>query len=93
MYQESLTNVVRHSNADKLVVSLRVINNEIVLSIADNGKGFDISRANKKTLGLLGMKERATMLGGNLEIQSQAGKGTTVTISVKQEIPEKVIAG
>jgi signal transduction histidine kinase len=36
------------------------------------------------------MKERATMLGGKLEIASQAGKGTTVTISIKQELPEKV---
>jgi signal transduction histidine kinase len=90
IYQESLTNVARHSSADKVVISLGVVNNEIILTIADNGKGFDISQANKKTLGLLGMKERATMLGGKLEIASQAGKGTTVTISIKQELPEKL---
>ncbi|MDP4261015.1 MAG: sensor histidine kinase [Bacteroidota bacterium] len=91
MYQESLTNVARHSNADKVKVSLQAINDEIILSITDNGKGFDISQASKKTLGLLGMKERAAMLGGKLEIISEQGKGTTITISVKQELEEKVM--
>ena len=90
MYQESLTNVARHSDATKVIVSLRVINDEISLSIADNGKGFDASAANKKTLGLLGMKERAAMIGGNLEINSESGKGTTIQITVKQMAAEKV---
>jgi len=90
MYQESLTNVARHSDATKVMVSLRVINDEISLSIADNGKGFDTSTANKKTLGLLGMKERAAMIGGNLEIISESGKGTTIRITVKQMAGEKV---
>ena len=90
MYQESLTNVARHSDATKVMVSLRVINDEISLSIADNGKGFYASAANKKTLGLLGMKERAAMIGGNLEIISESGKGTTIRITVKQMAAEKV---
>ena len=90
MYQESLTNVARHSNATRVVVNLRMINDEISLSIADNGKGFDTSQANKKTLGLLGMKERAAMIGGNLEIISESGKGTTIAITVKQIAGEKV---
>jgi signal transduction histidine kinase len=89
MYQESLTNVARHSNANKVVVSLREINDEISLSIADDGKGFDSSQTNKKTLGLLGIKERAAMLGGKLEIITEPGKGTTVAITVKQEQARK----
>jgi signal transduction histidine kinase len=86
MYQESLTNVARHSSATKVEASLNISNDRIILSIADNGKGFDTSRTSKKTLGLLGMKERATMVGGQLEIISEPGKGTTITITVRQEV-------
>jgi len=84
MYQESLTNVARHSNATRVEARLRIINDQITLSIMDNGKGFDTSLTSKKTLGLLGMKERAAVLGGKLEIMSTPGKGTTITITVKQ---------
>lgn len=89
MCQESLTNVARHSNATNVVVDVRVINGEISISISDNGKGFDNSKVNKKTLGLLGMKERAAMIGGNLEIISEAGKGTTVKITVNHVVKEQ----
>src|SRR6185503_2598969 len=89
MFQESLTNEARHSNATKVVVDLNMIGDEIHLSISDNGKGFDASQANKKTLGLLGMKERAAMIGGNLEISSEPGKGTTINITVKPMLGER----
>jgi len=84
MYQESLTNVARHSNATKVESKLRMVNDQIILCISDNGKGFDTSLTSKKTLGLLGMKERASMLGGKLDITSTPGNGTTVSITVKQ---------
>lgn len=92
MYQESLTNVARHSDAKQVVADLGVLNGELSLTITDDGKGFDIQQVNKKTLGLLGMKERAAMIGGNLEIISEPGKGTTVVITVQQEWPERVHA-
>lgn len=83
MYQESLTNVARHAEAKKVVSLLEVKNGEAVLSITDDGKGFDLNgTGERKTLGLLGMKERATMIGGKLEIRSAPGKGTTILISV-----------
>ncbi|MFI5129497.1 MAG: HAMP domain-containing protein [Chitinophagales bacterium] len=91
VYQESLTNVARHSNATRVVVNLRVISDEISLLIADNGKGFDASQANKKTLGLLGMKERAAMIGGHLEITSEPGRGTTIIMTVKHMVTERAI--
>ena len=91
MYQESLTNVARHSNATRVVVQLKSINDELSLTISDNGKGFDATQANKKTLGLLGMKERAAMIGGNLEIISEPGKGTTIVITVKHVETEKAV--
>ena len=83
MYQESLTNVARHSDAKKVTSTLEIKEEEICLSITDDGKGFDMHTASeRRTLGLLGMKERAAMIGGSLEIKSEPGKGTMVSISV-----------
>jgi signal transduction histidine kinase len=59
----------------------------VCLSIHDDGKGFDNTADNpKKTLGLLGMKERAAMIGGKLEIKSARGKGTDIMITVPLSI-------
>jgi signal transduction histidine kinase len=82
MYQESLTNVARHSGAKKVSAILDATDENIHISIADDGKGFDIGRAERKTLGLLGMKERAIMIGGTLEIKSEPGRGTTILITI-----------
>lgn len=83
IYQESLTNVARHSQAKNVFTSLRHTNGELILMVTDEGKGFTVTPEKlKKTLGLLGMKERALMIGGTLDIQSEPGKGTTVTIVV-----------
>jgi PAS domain S-box-containing protein len=83
IYQESLTNVARHAHANKVMVSLHQTDHEVVLEITDDGKGFDSKDIkNKKTLGLLGMKERTMMMGGKYEVVSNPGKGTTVVVSV-----------
>lgn len=83
IYQESLTNVARHANASSVVSQLDCANGRLVLKIADNGRGFDSSTTRqKKTLGLLGMKERTLMMGGSYEIISQPGNGATVIITV-----------
>lgn len=83
IYQESLTNVARHSAATHVDTRLELRDNRIILSITDNGKGFDTTGiAHKKTLGLLGMKERSLMMGGNYDITSKPGGGTTVLVSV-----------
>ncbi|MEP7372230.1 MAG: response regulator [Chitinophagaceae bacterium] len=81
VYQEILTNVARHAEAKNIKATLEVSDNEIVLVIADDGKGFD-SNKEKKSLGLLGMKERAYIIGGSLDIHSKPGKGTSVTVRV-----------
>lgn len=86
MYQESLTNVARHSGARKVVSNLQKTPKQICLSITDDGKGFSLNgTGERKTLGLLGMKERAVMIGGHLEILSEPGKGTTVLITVPED--------
>jgi signal transduction histidine kinase len=81
--QESLTNVGRYAKAKNATISLQQQNDQLVLIIQDNGVGFDKEKlGGKKTLGILGMKERAAMMGGTYEIISAPGKGTTVTVKV-----------
>ena len=78
--QESLTNIGRHSGAKNIDVILELNEDYIELSIKDNGVGFDVENMNKRTLGLLGMKERAKMIGGDYEIKSIIGQGTIITV-------------
>ncbi len=83
IYQESLTNVARHAEATKVSATLKTTKDQVCLSILDDGKGFSLKDGDpRKTLGLLGMKERAAMIGGNLEINSAPGNGTAVMITV-----------
>jgi PAS domain S-box-containing protein len=82
--QESLTNVARHAEASKICISLQEHDNEkILLKIQDNGRGFEVRKiGDKKTLGLLGMRERTLMMGGEFRIESDSGKGTTLFVTV-----------
>jgi signal transduction histidine kinase len=83
MFQESLTNVARHSGAKAVEAVLQATDDQLDLSICDDGKGFNSEEpGERKTLGLLGMRERAIMIGGKLNITSEPGKGTTVNIVV-----------
>lgn len=84
IYQESLTNIARHAEAKNIVASLQLKDKNLVLTVADDGKGFVVND-DKKTLGLLGMKERALTMGGKIAIKSEPGKGTIVTITVSSE--------
>lgn len=79
IFQESLTNAMRHSGAGKLICNLKEDGKYLTLSIRDDRKGFDTeSVRKKKTLGLTGMRERALMIGGKMIVSSQAGKGTLI---------------
>ncbi|HKO80758.1 MAG TPA: PAS domain S-box protein, partial [Chitinophagaceae bacterium] len=82
IFQESLTNVARHSEATKVVVSLVQNEKQLILTIKDNGKGFEEKEEARRTLGLLGMKERSQMMGGQYSISGIRGEGTTVTVIV-----------
>lgn len=80
IFQETLTNVARHANATRVEVVLQKQRDRLVLLIHDNGRGFDHSDPSlANSLGLLGMRERAAILGGQVNISSAPGKGTTVT--------------
>lgn len=83
IYQELLTNVARHAGAGAVEASMYVEHNQLYLTVSDNGSGFDVSNiSSKKTLGLLGIRERTFLLGGQYEIRSKPKEGTTVVISV-----------
>ena len=84
IYQESLTNIARHSRATKVTAELSHVDDILILTVTDNGKGFDQEFIkDKKTLGLVVMKERVLMINGELIIESEPGQGTTVTVKVK----------
>ena len=83
IFQESFTNVARHADATEVNVSLRLTGNNLELLIRDNGSGFDVTGIeNKKTLGILGMRERVTIINGEYSIESAPGKGTMVRVCV-----------
>jgi signal transduction histidine kinase len=89
--QEAMTNIVRHAHASSVTVALTRQEGYLVLEIADDGCGFDPGAMDAnhwegKGLGLTGMRERATILGGQLHVQAVPGHGTTVTVNVP--IPE-----
>ena len=81
--QEAMTNVVRHANAGAVRISLRERGQMLTLIVKDNGRGITkAQRSNAKSIGLLGMGERARLLGGRLTIAGVQGRGTTVTVQV-----------
>ena len=83
--QEALTNVARHAEAGRVRVRLVATPQEVRLSVEDDGRGFDASRVPGDRHGLVGMRERAQMLGGALEVRSAPGEGTRVEASVPLE--------
>jgi signal transduction histidine kinase len=83
--QEALTNIVRHAHATRADVLLEHRGDRVIVVVEDNGLGFDadVARfAQQGRLGLVGMQERAEMLGGSFVIESTAGAGTTVVVEV-----------
>ncbi|HYE75607.1 MAG TPA: PAS domain S-box protein, partial [Blastocatellia bacterium] len=81
IFQEALTNVLRHAQATEVSIKLEVTEGELVLTIADNGRGISESeKLGLHSLGLLGMQERAHLIGGTVEIAGGEGMGTTVTL-------------
>ena len=80
--QEALQNVAKHAHATKVALSLQNKDGKLILEIRDNGKGFDTSREFPGHLGMKSMPERAAQIGGEFHIQSQAGVGTTITVTV-----------
>lgn len=89
--QESLSNVMRHSRAAKVAVDLEATEESVRMSIFDNGVGFNPEdlgspRGQKSGWGMLGMRERAEMAGGRLQVVSAPGKGTRIIVEVMRDL-------
>jgi signal transduction histidine kinase len=82
--QEALNNVAKHSQATRVNILLESSGDQVTMIIEDNGIGFDRDEQKKlrdnRSLGLLGMKERAILIGGTVEIESTSGSGTTIYV-------------
>jgi len=81
--QEALTNAARYSHASEVKVALRIVARELELTVTDNGRGFELERSGsaderKKHIGLLSMRDRASLAGGRLEVDTAPGRGTRI---------------
>ncbi len=83
IFQETLTNVGRHANASAVEATLTQEDGKLIMRIRDDGKGFSLNEiADKKTLGILGMQERISIINGEYRIDSSPGLGTLVEVKV-----------
>jgi len=81
--QETLTNIIKHAKASRVEISFNKKNGTLLLEINDNGKGFSLKDVDDtKSMGIIGMRERVAVFGGELEISSQVKKGTKVIVSI-----------
>jgi len=83
IFQESLTNVARHAQATRVEACLEMQPDQLILQVHDNGRGFDAEQAKaRRSLGLVGMQERALLLNGEFKIEGVLGSGTTMTLRI-----------
>jgi signal transduction histidine kinase len=78
LVQEAMTNVARHSNATRVSITVRPHRGGLELRIEDDGEGFEVSKRKPRSRGLVGMRERVELLGGDLEIDSAPGQGVRI---------------
>ncbi len=80
--QEALHNVVKHANASNATIKIWRDGDQVRLSVADDGAGFDPTGVPRGHLGLIGMRQRVDLVGGELRVESRAGRGTTIAAAV-----------
>ena len=85
--------VVKHAHASRIAVTIGVESDHAVLTISDDGRGFEVVEARERSrhqpsLGLIGMEERATLLGGSLDVVSRPGGGTEIRVSLPTQEAE-----
>jgi signal transduction histidine kinase len=83
IFQEALTNIRRHAQATRVNIMIEEEEGEFVIEVRDNGRGIaEDKNIGSQSLGLMGMRERAQLVGGRIEITGVAGKGTVLTVRV-----------
>ena len=83
--QESINNIIKHSNASDAIVRIKRDETKVLITIEDNGKGFDIANI-KNGLGLIGLKERSQLLNGEFMIDSKIGEGTRIRVAIEKHL-------
>ena len=83
--QEALHNVVKHANASSATIRIWRDGGRVHLSVVDDGEGFDPDAVPRGHLGLIGMRQRVDLVGGELKVESRSGKGTTIAASVPDD--------
>ena len=88
--QEALNNIAKHAQADRVEISLVKRDSRIYASIQDNGKGFDLDRvlhpeSPERGFGIVGIQERVSLLGGQMDIQTRPGFGTLIHFEIPYE--------
>lgn len=86
IFKEALSNIVKHSKANKVNIVIEPLNNAINIKLIDNGIGFEMNTAGKNSFGLSNMQQRAGRSGATLNIHSQKNKGTEITLSITKLI-------
>ena len=92
IFQETLTNIIRHAGASRVDVRLLESAGDLTLEVNDNGRGISEAEIhNTRSIGLLGMRERAALLGGEVRLRGEPGKGTTAIVRIPRPAskPEK----
>jgi signal transduction histidine kinase len=92
--QEAVSNIVKHARAKNAGLSLHFGGSTVQLAVEDDGQGFDPSELkapldSERGLGLLGMRERAALFGGTVDIDSGPGRGTCVRVSIPLDIDKR----
>lgn len=83
IFQETLTNIIRHAEATRVTVRLAETDVHLLMEVKDNGRGISETEINNmKSIGLLGMRERAALFGGEVRVRGEPGKGTTVSVRI-----------
>jgi two-component system, NarL family, sensor histidine kinase UhpB len=80
--QEGLTNIVKHAGATRVSILLQRKGTTVVAVVEDDGVGFDPTTTREDALGLAGMRERVSLAGGRLQVESTPGSGTTLVAEV-----------
>jgi signal transduction histidine kinase len=85
--QEALANVAHHAQAQHVTVTLSQTHDRLTLAVSDDGVGFDPDAVDaERHLGIRGMQERAEMVSGLLEIETESGQGTTIRLTVEEKV-------
>ena len=87
MFQEMLNNILKHAKASRIIIAVNYsIDNKFVLQVEDNGVGFDVDKKRQTNsssgIGLKSMTNRASLIGAQISVQSQPGKGTSIQVEV-----------